>query len=276
MQIDAHQHFWKFDPVKDSWITDEMSVIRKDFLPPDLKAILKENGFDGCVAVQADQSENETNFLLELAEQNDFIKGVVGWVDLCSEKINDRLSHYKQFNLLKGFRHILQGESERDFMLKPEFMRGIKALEQFSFTYDILVFPDQLQYIKIFLSAFPGQKFVVDHIAKPHIKDKRLDDWKRNLTEVAEYENVYCKISGLVMEADWKSWTEKDFIPYLDVVVEAFGIDRVMFGSDWPVCLPAASYKQVLAIVKNYFTSFTENEQQKFFGSNAVGFYNLK
>jgi L-fuconolactonase len=275
MQIDAHQHFWKFDPVRDSWITEEMSVIRRDFLPEDLKPILKENGFDGCVAVQADQSEDETNFLLELSGQNEFIKGVVGWVDLCNENINDRLSHFKQFNLLKGFRHILQGESERDFMLKAEFMRGVEALKDFGFTYDILVFPDQLQYINIFLSAFQGQKFVVDHIAKPHIKDKKMDDWKRNITSVAEHENVFCKISGLVMEADWKSWAEKDFIPYLDVVVAAFGIDRIMFGSDWPVCLPAGSYKQVIAIVKNYFSSFTKNEQQKFFGLNAIEFYNL-
>jgi len=161
-------------------------------------------------------------------------------------------------------------------MLKPEFMRGVKALKEFDFTYDILVFPDQLQYIKIFSSAFPGQKFVVDHMAKPYIKDKKLDDWKRDITAVAEYENIYCKISGLVMEADWKSWREEDFIPYIDVVVDAFGINRVMFGSDWPVCLPAASYKQVLGIIKKYFTSFTKNEQQKFFGSNAVEFYNLK
>jgi L-fuconolactonase len=276
MRIDAHQHFWKFDSARDSWITEEMSVIRKDFLPADLEPILKENDFDGCVAIQADQSEDETIFLLELASQNEFIKGIVGWVDLCDEKINDRLAHYKQFDSLKGFRHILQGESERDFMLKPEFMRGVKALKEFDFTYDILVFPDQLQYIKIFSSAFPGQKFVVDHMAKPYIKDKKLDDWKRDITAVAEYENIYCKISGLVMEADWKSWREEDFIPYIDVVVDAFGINRVMFGSDWPVCLPAASYKQVLGIVKKYFTSFTENEQQKFFGSNAVEFYNLK
>ena len=276
MQIDAHQHFWKFDPVRDSWITEEMSVIRKNFLPPDLEPILEENGFGGCVAVQADQSEDETNFLLELARQNEFIKGIVGWVDLCNEKIIERLAHYKQFDSLKGFRHILQGEKDRDFMLRAEFMRGIKALKEFGFTYDILVFPDQLQYIKIFSSAFPGQKFVVDHIAKPYIKDKKLDDWKRDITAVSEYENIYCKISGLVIEADWKSWREEDFIPYIDVVVDAFGIDRVMFGSDWPVCLPAASYKQVLGIVKKYFTSFTKNEQQKFFGSNAIEFYNLK
>ena len=276
MRIDAHQHFWKFDPVRDSWITEEMSVIRKNFLPPDLEPILEENGFGGCVAVQADQSEDETNFLLELARQNEFIKGIVGWVDLCNEKIIERLAHYKQFDSLKGFRHILQGEKDRDFMLRAEFMRGIKALKEFGFTYDILVFPDQLQYIKIFSSAFPGQKFVVDHIAKPYIKDKKLDDWKRDITAVSEYENIYCKISGLVIEADWKSWREEDFIPYIDVVVDAFGIDRVMFGSDWPVCLPAASYKQVLGIVKKYFTSFTKNEQQKFFGSNAIEFYNLK
>ena len=274
-RIDAHQHFWKFDPVRDSWITNEMSVIRNDFFPEHLHPILKENNFDGCVAVQADQSETETNFLLDLAKKTDFIKGVVGWVDLRTENIEERLAHYKQFKKLKGFRHILQGEKDWGFMLQPEFIRGIKALQQFNFTYDILIFPDQLQYTKKFVAMFPGQKFVVDHIAKPYIKDKKIEEWKNDMQEIAGYQNVSCKISGLVTEADWKSWEAKDFTPYLDTVVNAFGTDRIMFGSDWPVCLVAASFREMLDIVKDYFSSFTKQEQDKFFGGNAINFYNL-
>ena len=274
-KIDAHQHFWQFDPVKDGWITEEMAVIRKDFLPKDIKPVLKKNGIEGCVAVQADQSEKETKFLLDLAKENDFIKGVVGWIDLLNENINERLDYYSQFKALKGFRHILQGEKERQFMLRPDFIRGIRALKKFNFTYDILIFPDQLQYAKNFVAAFPDQKFVIDHIAKPYIIDKEIDEWKKDITDVAKQKNVYCKISGLVTEADWKKWKEKDFVPYLDVIVEAFGMDRVMFGSDWPVCLLAASYKKVTGIVQNYFSSFTQQELGKVFGLNAIEFYNL-
>ena len=274
-RIDAHQHFWKFDPVRDSWITNEMSVIRNDFFPEHLQPILKDNDFDGSVAVQADQSETETNFLLDLADKNDFIKGVVGWVDLRAENIEERLAHYKQFKKLKGFRHILQGEKDRGFMLQPEFKRGIKALQQFNFTYDILIFPDQLQYTKKFVAMFPEQKFVVDHIAKPYIKKKKIEEWKNDMQEIAGCQNVSCKISGLVTEADWKSWEAKDFTPYLDTVVNAFGTDRIMFGSDWPVCLVAASFREMLDIVKDYFSSFTKQEQDKFFGGNAINFYNL-
>lgn len=274
-KIDAHQHFWEFDPVRDGWITEEMTVIRKDFLPKDIKPVLKKNGIEGCVAVQADQSEKETNFLLDLAKENDFIKGVVGWIDLLKENINERLDYYSQFKALKGFRHILQGEKDRQFMLRPDFIRGIRALKKFNFTYDILIFPDQLQHTKNFVAAFPDQKFVIDHIAKPYIIDKEIDEWKKDITDVAKQENVYCKISGLVTEADWKKWKEKDFVPYLDVIVESFGMDRVMFGSDWPVCLLAASYKKVKEIVENYLSSFAQQEQEKVFGQNAIEFYNL-
>jgi L-fuconolactonase len=274
-KIDAHQHFWNYDPERDNWITNEMSVIKKDFLPQHLQPILRENGFDGCVVVQADQSENETNFLLDLANKNDFIKGVVGWVDLQSENIEERLAYYKSFKKLKGFRHILQGEKDRAYMLKPEFKRGINALTQFNYTYDILIFPDQLQYTKKFVESFPEQKFVIDHLAKPYIKDKKIGGWKEDIQQVAQYKNVYCKISGMVTEASWQSWKEKDFIPYIDVVVNAFGTDRIMFGSDWPVCLLAEEYNEVVNIVKNYFSSFTQNEQDKFFGQNAIKFYKL-
>jgi L-fuconolactonase len=276
MRIDAHQHFWNYDPVRDGWITEEMSVIRKNFLPTDLKKILKENKFDGCIAVQADQSEAETIFLLKLADENDFIKGVVGWIDLCDKNIRNQLENYRYFKLLKGFRHILQGEKERAFMLREDFMKGILALKEFNYTYDILVFPDQLKYTGEFISNFPDQKFVIDHIAKPNIKEKKIEAWRTDIAELAKFPNVVCKISGLVTEADWNSWEEEDFIPYLNIVVESFGVDRIMFGSDWPVCLLGGSYSEVLSIVEDYFSSFSKSEQEKFFGLNAVEFYNLK
>jgi L-fuconolactonase len=274
-KIDAHQHFWQFDPVRDSWINEEMKVIQKDFLPGDLEPVLRKNGFEGCVAVQASQSEAETDFLISLARQHGFIKGVVGWVDLQANNIADRLAQYKSFPVVKGFRHVLQGEAQRDLMLQPAFKRGIAALQQYDFTYDILIFPDQLKFSTGLVTHFPEQKFVVDHIAKPSIKRKEIDTWKADIENLALHQNVSCKISGMVTEADWKTWQKEDFIPYLDVVVNAFGIDRVMFGSDWPVCLVAASYLDMLAIVNDYFSTFSNEEQEKFFGLNATRFYNL-
>lgn len=275
LKIDSHQHFWKFDPVRDSWITDDMSVIQKDFLPADLQPVLHANGIDGCVAVQADQSEEQNDFLLEQAKENDFIKGIVGWVDLREENIGDRLAHYKQFNLIKGFRHVLQGEADRALMLKPEFMRGIAALKEFNFTYDILIYADQLKFVPEFVTSFPDQKFVIDHLAKPNIKAHDIDQWTKDIMAIAIHENVYCKVSGMVTEADWKTWKKDDMIPYMDVVLEAFGPDRIMFGSDWPVCLVAASYQQWYEMLKEYFSTFTKEERDQFFGGNAIQFYNL-
>lgn len=273
--IDAHQHFWKFDPVRDNWIDDSMQVIQRDFLPNDLSLLLKENGFDGCVVVQSDQSEAETNFQLENAAQNNFIKGVIGWVDLQAENIEERLEHYAQFPLLKGVRHVLQGEPQRDLMLKPAFKKGIRLLAKYGFTYDILIFPDQIQYATDLIKLFPHQPFVLDHIAKPCIKKGDIKDWEKDLRNMAYAPNVYCKLSGMVTEADWQHWKQDDFTPYLDVVVMAFGIDRLMFGSDWPVCLLGASYAETINIVKAYFSSFTQSEQDKVFGGNAIQFYNL-
>ncbi|MCU7548422.1 amidohydrolase family protein [Chitinophagaceae bacterium LB-8] len=273
--IDSHQHFWKFDPVRDSWINDEMKVIQRDFLPQDLYPVLQANGFEGCVTVQSDQTEAENDFQLANADQNDFIKGVVGWVDLQAENIEERLSYYSGFKKLKGFRHVLQGEPQRDFMLRPTFMNGISLLKKYNLTYDILIFPDQLAFTKEFVAAFPDQKFVIDHIAKPYIKDKKIDEWKKDIAMVAQFENVFCKVSGMVTEADWKNWKKEEFTPYLDAVVEAFGIKRLMYGSDWPVCLVAAPYERMLGIVKDYFSSFSEEEQKLFFGGNAWQFYDL-
>jgi L-fuconolactonase len=273
-RIDSHQHFWQYEPVKHSWIDDNMAVIRKDFLPADLAPLLQENNISGCIAVQADQTEAETDFLLSLLNENNFIKGIVGWVNLRAENIKERLAHYKQFKPIKGFRHILQGE-DPSFMLQPDFIRGIAALKEFGFTYDILIFPQHLFAANELVKQFPEQKFVIDHIAKPYIKAGLIEDWKNDMEKIAQYENIYCKISGMVTEADYKLWKAADFTAYLDVVVEAFGTKRIMYGSDWPVCLVAASYNEMINIVKEYFASFSATEQEDVFGNNVAAFYNL-
>jgi len=275
MRIDAHHHLWKFDPVRDSWITDEMVAIQNDFLPEDFELVLQRNVFDGSVVVQTDQSEAGNELLLNFASANDFIKGVVGWIDLQSKNVEERLNSYADSKKIKGFRHVLQGEADRSLMLKSAFMHGVSKLAKYGFTYDILIFADQLRYIPEFALAFPNQKFVIDHIAKPHIKNAEIDQWKKQIYEVAKHQNVWCKISGMVTEADWKSWKQPDFVPYLDTIVEAFGIKRIMYGSDWPVCLLAASYENVLGIVEQYFSAFSESERRLFFGENAIQFYNL-
>lgn len=276
MKIDSHQHFWKFDPVRDSWIDGSMAVIQRDFLPADLKPILEKHGIDGCVAVQADQSETETQFLLTLAAENDFVKGVVGWIDLRASDVGKKLEQYKDFDQLKGFRHVLQGETDRALMLSPQFRNGISMLKRHDFTYDILIFPDQLGYTHQFVKAYSGQRFVIDHIAKPDIKNKNIERWANGMKAIAKHENVWCKISGMVTEADWNNWVIADFEPYLDVVFEAFGAKRIMFGSDWPVCNVAGGYLQMQSVVKNFTSKLSAHEQELFWGLNAAEFYNLK
>jgi len=273
--IDAHQHFWQFDPVRDNWINEEMAIIQHDFLPQQLEKILSENGIDGSVIVQSDQSEKENEFQLNNAAQYDFIRGVVGWVDLQAVDIEEKLLYYQQFKKLKGFRHVLQGEPQRDLMLQPAFKNGIGLLNKYGFSYDVLIFPDQLKYAAQLVAAFPYQPFVIDHIAKPGIKDGLIADWKKDIFSVAAHENVVCKISGMVTEADWKNWKAEDFTPYLDVIVAAFGTDRIMYGSDWPVCLVAADYAKTKQIVDDYFSQFSADEQAAFYGKTASEFYKL-
>jgi L-fuconolactonase len=273
--IDAHQHFWHYDPAKHIWMSNEMGILKTDFLPTDLAPLLKGCGLKGCVAVQANQAEEENTFLLNLAAQHDFIKGIVGWVDLRSENVEERLKYYQQFPKIKGFRHVLHDENQRDFMLRPDFIRGISHLKKYNYTYDILIFTDQLAYTLDLVKAFPEQPFVIDHIAKPLIKQQIVGEWKDYMLKIASHKNVYCKISGLVTEADWTGWKKEDFKTYLDIVVEAFGVDRIMYGSDWPVCQLAATYKAQFGIVQDYFSSFSKTEQNKFFGGNAKRFYNL-
>lgn len=274
-RIDSHQHFWNYDPVKHDWINDDMEIIRADFLPKDLEPILNEYGFSGCVSVQADQTEKENSVLLDHAAKHDFIKGVVGWVDFKAENIEDRLAYYQQFKKLKGFRHILQGEADRAYMLNADFKRGISKLKQFGYTYDILIYTDQIAYATEFAAAFPDQPFVIDHLAKPRIKEGDITEWAKDMKAIAQNQNVSCKVSGMVTEADWKAWKSEDFMPYMDVVFEAFGADRVMFGSDWPVCRIAATYGEMLSIAEAYVAKLSTNEQGKFWGDNAIEFYSL-
>lgn len=274
-RIDSHQHFWKFDPVRDSWIDDSMQKIQRDFLPNDLLPLLNENKFQGCVAVQAHQSEEQTNFLVDLASKNDFIKGVVGWVDLLDKNIAERLHHFSAYKKLKGFRHVVQGEAD-DFMLRNDFRNGIAALKPFDYTYDILIFHRQLPAAIDLVNRFPEQKFVIDHIAKPDIKSGNIASWEKYIKEIAKAENVWCKISGMVTEADWNKWQPNDLRPYLDVVFENFSTDKLMFGSDWPVCNLAGDYSKIVKTLEDYMAQLPAQEQQKIWNENAKSFYKLE
>ncbi len=274
IRLDAHQHFWKYNPRRDAWISDDMAAIRRDFLPVDLEGMLAANGFDGCVAVQADQSLDETQFLLDLAARHPFIKGVVGWVDLRSSRLDETLETLAHDPRLRGIRHVAQAERD-DFLAQDDVIRGIGRLGDLGLTYDILVFERQLPAALTLTSRLPDHAFVVDHLAKPRIKEGRLEPWAARLKELARRPNVCCKISGLVTEADWTGWRPEHLRPYLDVAFDAFGADRVMFGSDWPVCLTAASYERVLGVVDEYAAALSADERDGLFGGNAARFYGL-
>ena len=276
MTIDSHQHYWKYEPEKHSWINDEMSVIRRDFLPADLKKIYEENGIDGCVAVQADQTLAETDFLLGLANENEFIKGVVAWADLRSPDIDSVLEQYHSEVKLKGWRHIVQGETDHNFLMRPDFLKGISYLEKYGYVYDILIFPHQLGTTLEFVRQFPHQKFVIDHIAKPYIKDGFFDGWAVLMHEIAKHQNVHCKLSGMITEADYKTWTPQQIVPYMDWVLKSFGPERIMYGSDWPVCLVAGSYAQVKKLVADFISTLSGEEQKAIMGGNAIKFYSLQ
>lgn len=276
MRIDSHQHFWKYNRVQHDWITNEMEVLKKDYLPSDLLPLLQENKIDGCVAVQADQTLAETEFLLKLADENEFIKAVVGWVDLRAENIRDQLKTFSSHTKLKGFRHIVQSEPDERFLLRDDFSHGISLLKEFGYTYDLLVYPHQLETVIAFIEKFPDQPFVLDHMGKPEIRNKKSWDWENHIEEIARHPNVYCKISGLVTEADPKEWKMGDFVPYIDFVLQTFGTDRVMFGSDWPVCLLGASYTEACDIVEGNTTHLTEEEKAKLWGENAMKFYDIR
>lgn len=275
MRIDSHNHFWNYSETEFDWIDDSMKVLKKNFLPKDFVSELEKNNFDGCVAIQAPQTTTETEFLLGLAKEHFFIKGVVGWLDLSSSNLDAELEKYTSDKYFKGLRHIVQAEKDPDFLQKKRFNEGIKKLTQFDLTYDILIFSNQIQSANAFIQAHPNQKFVLDHIAKPDIKNHNLNEWKLAMTSLKRQDNLWIKISGMVTEADWKSNTYKDFVPYLDFIFENFPIEKLMFGSDWPVCLLAADYPKVTAILQTYMEDFSENEKNMVFGKNAYEFYNL-
>ena len=274
MKIDSHQHFWEYDPVRDAWIDDSMKVLKKDFMPDDLKPLLEKSGFDGCVAVQADQSEDETRFLLNLAEQYDFIKGVVGWIDFKAPDLDERLAFLSKHPKLKGFRHIIQAEPD-GFMTGKTFIEGVKQLQQTRFTYDILVFERQLEECIQFVESLPEINLVIDHLAKPDIKNRSFDEWADRMDQLSGFPNVHVKLSGLVTEADWNGWEKADFTPYLETCLELFGADRLMVGSDWPVCLLAAEYEEVIGIVEEFANWLSQSEYDAIMGNTAKKFYNL-
>jgi L-fuconolactonase len=275
MILDAHQHFWRYDPERFDWITEDMAILKRDCLPVDLEREFAANGVERCIAVQAGSSEAETFFLLDLAEQWKAIAGVVGWVDLCDPRISERLDFFSRFEKLRGFRHVAQSEPDSRFLMREDFRRGISELRRFKFTYDILIYPRQLPAALELVAFFPQQLFVIDHLAKPEIKDGKIEPWAAQMHALARHSNVYCKISGLVTEADWQRWTAKDFRPYLDVVFDAFGTERLMFGSDWPVCLVASSYAGVKKLIEEYVNVYPKEIHAQVFGETAARFYGI-
>lgn len=274
MKIDAHQHFWQFDSIRDSWITDEMRVIKRDYVAEDLKPILKKNNIDGCVAVQANQSEEETQFLLDISKRHSFVKCVVGWVNLLGDDLDNRLDFYKNQNTFKGVRHILQAESE-GFMLDAKFIQGIRCLNNYDLPYDILINESQLKEACELIRLLPDMPLVIDHIAKPDIKHKSFNQWEKYMKVISEYDHVNVKLSGMVTEASWQGWTIDDLKMYIDFCLEHFGAERLMFGSDWPVCLLAGSYDRVYQALLSCIEELSDAEQSQILGGTATEFYKL-
>jgi L-fuconolactonase len=275
MRLDAHQHFWRYSPAKYTWMTDQMGILKRDFLPQDLQPLLHSIYFDGCVAVQALQNLEETRWLLELAERHPFIKGVVGWVDLRSEQLPAQLESFHKHPKLVGVRHVVHDEPDDDFMLLPEFRRGIARLRDFNLTYDLLLFPKHLKVAAKLVEEFPQQPFVLDHIAKPRIAEGLISPWQEDLHQLAKFPNVFCKLSGMVTEARWQQWQPHAFHRYMEVVFEAFGSSRLMIGSDWPVCILSGEYEPAMKIVIDYVQKFPAEVQGAVLGENCARFYQI-
>ncbi|MFN6073900.1 MAG: amidohydrolase family protein [Bacteroidota bacterium] len=273
--IDAHQHFWKYDAQEYAWISDELAPLKRDFLPEELLQLLNKEKISGAISVQARQSEKENEFLLNHAKGNPFIKGVVGWIDLRSEKVEERLSFYRNFPILKGFRHVVQDEKDPEFMLHPAFLQGIEQLIKYGYCYDILVYARQLPQVLAFLNHFPDKPFIIDHLAKPDIKQGGFTSWQADMRKIAAFPKVLIKVSGMITEADWHHWEKEDFYPYLDELVLSFGVERLCYGSDWPVCNLAGNYSMQWDIVKTYFSTFNPSDINKVMGWNTQRFYHL-
>jgi len=275
-RVDAHQHFWIYNQEEYKWIDESMVKLRRNFLPSNLNRVLKRNGIDFCVTVQARQTLQETKWLLELAQNNSFIKGIVGWVDLKSGSMEQDLEKFAAYKKFKGVRHVLQDEDDDRYMLRLDFKQGLRQLEKYGLTYDILIYPRHIKYACNLVYEFPHQKFIIDHLAKPLIKESKIEPWKKDMQKLAREDNVLCKLSGMVTETNWDSWKQEDFVPYMETLLEVFGPNRLLFGSDWPVCTVAAKYRQVLKIVTNFISSLSQAEQAHIMGQNAIDFYNLE
>jgi L-fuconolactonase len=275
MHIDAHQHFWIYSRDEYNWIDDSMAGLRRDFLPEDLKTELERNDFQGSVAVQTRQTLEETRWLLELARLSPSILGVIGWVDLRSPEVESQLKNFARHPKLVGIRHIVQAEPDERFLLQPEFLRGVSMLEEFDLAFDILIYPKHLPIAAEFVERFPRQRFVLDHLAKPPIKSGEINSWAQGIRRLAAFPNVFCKLSGLITEADWEHWKQEQIDPYLDIAFESFGPDRLMIGSDWPVCLIAGSYARAVQIVTNYIFQQRPESRRGVLGRNAQQFWRL-
>ncbi len=275
-KIDAHHHFWKYDPAEYDWIDDNMRAIRRDFLPEDLRPEIAAAGIDAVISVQARQTLAETLWLLELADGNDFIKGVVGWAPLTDGNVEETLARVAENPKLRAVRHVLQSEPDPLYVLRDDFSRGIRALSQFGLAYDILIFERHLPQTIRFVDKHPKQVLIADHLAKPRVKDREISPWRENIHELAKRQNVYCKVSGLVTEGDYFNWTPEQLQPYIETVFDAFGPRRVMFGSDWPVCLVAVPYGRWVSIVGDAIKRFSESEQERFWSGTATEAYGLR
>ena len=276
MRIDAHQHFWNYSAAEYPWIGAGLERLARDYLPSDLEPLLAAKQIDGSVAVQARQSVEESLWLLALAKAHPLVKGVIGWVDLRSDRDGDELRVLAANPTFVGVRHVVQDEPDPRFVLGEGFIRGLRQLRQHGLTYDLLLYPSQLPAAVELVALLPEQPFVVDHLAKPRIATGEIADWDRDIRAIARHENVCCKVSGMVTEAVRQGWRRDDFTPYLDVVLEAFGPERLMFGSDWPVCLLAGEYADVAAIPRDYFSRLSATEQRMVWGDTAARFYGLK
>jgi L-fuconolactonase len=274
--MDSHQHFWSYSEREYDWIDERMSAIRRDFAPEDLEPILHRNGFTGSVAVQVRQSLEETNYLLRLADAHDFIRGVVGWVDLGSPGARGDLERLRQHPRFRGVRHVVQAEPDDRFLLREDFLRGVELLRELDLTYDILVYHRHLPVVVDFVARFPDNRLVLDHIGKPAIAKGELEPWATSIRKLGKFENLYCKVSGMVTEADWTGWKRSDFRLYLEIVLESFGPRRLLFGSDWPVATLAASYEDVVAIVADFIDPLASSEKDAVLGGNAADFYRLE
>jgi L-fuconolactonase len=275
MRVDAHQHFWKYDAAEYGWIDDSMSVLKRDFSPDESAREMARVGFDACVAVQARQTLDETRWLLGLADKHPSIAGVVGWVDLQADNVRGQLAEFAGRQRLVGIRHIAQSEPDDRFLLRPQVVRGIGLLADFGLAFDILIYRRHLGSATELVGRLPSQRFVLDHLAKPDLRSGEIDEWERNIRRLAAHPNVFAKLSGLVTEASWAQWTSEQMRPYLDVAFDAFGWNRLMIGSDWPVCTVSADYARTMNVVIDYVAARPDHERDAVLGGNARRFWHL-